>query len=165
MWSRDLIDLKAGRARAGAGCGLRGCSRVEVARAGDRANRLVVVGRPVEPYVFVRCRVRGAVVGLSYPVVLTLPWFVYPITYLRVAAGGFVLELPELVYLVSALLDPLLLCILLLSFCLLFSCFLLLLRSPLSVLCSPLSLHVPILSRFRFFSLSCGCGDDGPLDL
>jgi hypothetical protein len=70
-------------------------------------------------------------------------------------------------YLVSALLY-LLLCILLLSFYLPFSRFLSLLRSPLSLLCSPLSLLVPILSRFRFFSLSgfrCGRGDDGPLDL
>lgn len=44
---------------------------------------------------------RGAVVGLSYPVVLAFQWFVYPVTYLLVAAGGFVLELPGLVYLVA----------------------------------------------------------------
>jgi len=47
------------------------------------------------------CRVRGAVVGLSYPIVLAFQWFVYPVTYLLVAAGGFVLELPGLVYLVA----------------------------------------------------------------
>jgi hypothetical protein len=52
------------------------------------------------------CGVRGAVVWLSYPVVLASRWsvfpvvFVYPVTDLRVAAGVFVLELPELVYLV-----------------------------------------------------------------
>jgi hypothetical protein len=44
--------------------------------------------------------VRGAVVVLSYPVVLPFRWFVYPVTYLRVAVGGFVLELPLLVHLV-----------------------------------------------------------------
>ena len=41
------------------------------------------------------CRVHGAVVWLSYPVVLTFQWFVYP-----VAACRFILELPGLVYLV-----------------------------------------------------------------
>ena len=43
---------------------------------------------------------RGAVVGLPYPVVLAFPLLVYLVTYLRVAAGGFVLELPGLEYLV-----------------------------------------------------------------
>ena len=41
------------------------------------------------------CGVRGAIVWLPCPVVLTFQWFVYP-----VAACGFVLELPGLVYLV-----------------------------------------------------------------
>ena len=46
------------------------------------------------------CRVRGAVVTLPYPVVFAFPWLVYLVTYLHIAAGGFVLELPRLVCLV-----------------------------------------------------------------
>jgi hypothetical protein len=137
--------------------------------------------------------VRGVVLVLLYLVVLPFRWSVYLVTCLRVAVGGFVLELPRLgylvllvfervalvylvfavfdpsvlvlgfhacislavfvfecglscgrwwvvSYLVSALLNPLLLfCALLLSFCLPFSRFLSLLRSPLLFLCSPVS--------------------------
>jgi hypothetical protein len=82
---------------------LRGCIRAEVAWARDWADRRVVVGRPVEPRVFVRYWVDGwagcgrwgacgVVVVLSYPSVLAFQWFAYP-----VAVCGFVLELPGLV--------------------------------------------------------------------
>ena len=42
----------------------------------------------------------GVVLVLSYPVLLAFHCFLYPITYLHVAAAGFVLELPRLMYLV-----------------------------------------------------------------
>jgi hypothetical protein len=95
--------------RRGAGLGL---GRAEIARIGDWANGLIDVGHPVEPCVSMRhwvgsrvgcgrwCGVCGAVVALPYPVVLTFPWLVYLITYLHVATGGFVLELPGLMHLI-----------------------------------------------------------------
>ena len=43
---------------------------------------------------------RGVVLVLSYLVVLPFRWSVYLITCLRVAVGGFVLELPRLGYLI-----------------------------------------------------------------
>ena len=62
--------------------GLQGCSRAEVTRAGDGANRLVNVSGPVELLMFVQhwvgsrvgcgrwSGVRGVILVLSYPIVL-----------------------------------------------------------------------------------------------
>ena len=160
---------------------LQGCIGAEVAYPGDGTDRLVIIGHPVKPYMFVQCwvngcvgckrwsGVRGVIPVLLYLIVLPFCWFVYAVTCLHVAIGGFVLELPllmleypvfavfrsSLLVFVSALLNPLLLCILLLSlFCLLFSCSILLLCSPLLLFCSPLSLLFSILFQFSAVLLS-----------
>ena len=84
-----------------------GLGRAEITWAGDWTDRLVIIGRPVKQYVFVRCwvnghlgcgrwsRVRGVVLMLSHLIVVAFWWFMYPI-----AACGFILELPGLGYLV-----------------------------------------------------------------
>ena len=42
----------------------------------------------------------GAVIRLSYPVVLAFLCLMWPVTYLRVVVGRFVLKLPLIVHLV-----------------------------------------------------------------
>jgi hypothetical protein len=110
LGGRDVVAEQAG-CGYGVCQGRPGPGGVEIPRLGDWANGRVNIGRPVEPRMSMRhwvgshvgcgrwCGVRG-VVALLYPVVLAFPWLVYFVTYLRVAAGGFVLELPRLVYLV-----------------------------------------------------------------
>jgi hypothetical protein len=111
LWGRDESAKQAGcafRARQGE----LGLGKAEIVRIGDRANGRVDVGRPGKPHVSMWhwvgshvgcgrwCGVHGAVVALPYPVVLAFPWLVYLVTYLLVAAGGFVLEFPRLMYLI-----------------------------------------------------------------